>query len=81
MERIVNLGLIQESCQQDLKANFDKTVLHIKEAAQQGAQIICTQELFKSPYFCQTEDSNHFELAEEINNNNSTIRRLSQAGS
>ncbi len=78
MKRNVNLGLIQESCQEDLKANFDKTVLKIKEAAQQGAQIICTQELFKSPYFCQTEDSKNFELAEEINNNNSTIQHLSQ---
>ncbi len=60
MKRNVNLGLIQESCQGDLKANFDKTVLKIKEAAKQGAQIICTQELFKSPYFCQTEDSGQF---------------------
>ena len=51
MERLVNLGLIQMSCQEDIEANFDKTKQRIREAADQGAQIICTQELFKSPYF------------------------------
>ena len=56
MKNKVTLGLIQMTCQEDIKANFDKTVLNIKEAANQGAQIICTQELFKSPYFCQVED-------------------------
>ena len=36
------------------------------EAAQQGARIICTQELFRSQYFCQSEDHANFELAEAI---------------
>jgi N-carbamoylputrescine amidase len=39
---------------------------HIREAASQGAQIICLQELFVSRYFCQTEDTEHFHLAEPI---------------
>ena len=39
---------------------------HIREAASQGAQIICLQELFASRYFCQTEDTEHFHLAEPI---------------
>jgi N-carbamoylputrescine amidase len=77
MERIVNLGLIQMSCQEDIEANFNKTVLNIKEAAKKGAQIICTQELFKSPYFCQIEDSDNFDLAEILDENNPTIRKLS----
>jgi N-carbamoylputrescine amidase len=64
------------SCQEDIKANFDKTVLKIKEAADQGAQIICTQELFKSPYFCQIEDSIYFDLAEVIDDKNPTIQKL-----
>lgn len=76
VERIVNLGLIQMSCSEDIEENFDKTVGFIKEAAQQGAQIICTQELFKSPYFCQSEDAKHFELAEEIDENSVTVQKL-----
>jgi N-carbamoylputrescine amidase len=78
MKRTVNLGLIQMKCTEDIGGNFDKTVGFIREAAGRGAQIICTQELFKSPYFCQTEDWNHFDLAEEINKNSLTVCRLSE---
>ena len=81
MDRTVKLGLIQMSCQEDIKANFDKTVDLIGEAAKKGAQIICTQELFKSLYFCQQEDSSNFELAEEINEKSKTIQELSELAS
>ncbi|MCD6426455.1 MAG: carbon-nitrogen hydrolase [Anaerolineales bacterium] len=81
MERKVNLGLIQMKCQEDNKANFDKAILHIKEAAGNGAQIICTQELFKSPYFCQVENPDHFDLAEVIDEKNPTIKKLSELAS
>ena len=37
-----------------------------ERAAKQGAQIICTQELFRSEYFCQSEDHKYFKLAETI---------------
>jgi len=67
VKRTVNLGLIQMSCIDDKKTNFEKTVARIEQAAKQGAQIICTQELFKSLYFCQTEDKDQFALAEEVN--------------
>ena len=77
MGRMVNLGLIQMSCQEDIEENFSRTVDHIKQAAGDGAQIICTQELFKSPYFCQIEDPVNFDLAEIINENNPTIQKLS----
>ena len=39
----------------------------IRQAAADGAQIICTQELFQTPYFCAHEDPKHFELAEDLN--------------
>ena len=81
MGRKVNLGLIQMKCQEDNKANFDKTILHIKEAAGNGAQIICTQELFKSPYFCQVENPDHFDLAEVIDEKNPTIKKLGELAS
>ncbi|MGB2963894.1 MAG: carbon-nitrogen hydrolase [Anaerolineales bacterium] len=76
MDRTVKLGLIQMSCQEDIKANFDKTVDLIGEAAKKGAQIICTQELFKSPYFCQVEDPENYSLAEVIDEKSPTIQKL-----
>jgi N-carbamoylputrescine amidase len=50
----------------DTQANLDKAVLRIREAAALGAQIICLQELFRSPYFCQRQDPSLFDLAEPI---------------
>ena len=62
----VTLGLIQTACSADPRANFRKTLAATERAARQGAQIICTQELFRSQYFCQSEDCDHFQLAETI---------------
>jgi N-carbamoylputrescine amidase len=62
----VVLGLIQTSCSPDPKENFEKTADRIRQAARDGAQIICTQELFRSQYFCQSEDHEYFKLAEPI---------------
>jgi len=64
--RIVRLGLIQTACSADAKANLTKTLALTERAAKQGAQIICTQELFRSQYFCQSEDHENFKLAEPI---------------
>src|SRR5271169_717470 len=60
------LGLIQMRCETDPRANLDKAVARIHQAADTGAQIICLQELFRSPYFCQQEDIRNFDLAEPI---------------
>jgi N-carbamoylputrescine amidase len=76
MGKIVNVGLIQMSCSDNLEQNFDKTVEYIEQAVSQGAQIVCTQELFKSRYFCQVVDNSLFSLAEEIDDRNVTIQRL-----
>lgn len=62
----VNVALIQMSCGFDQAANLEKALAQINEAAQQGANIVSTQELFLSQYFCQTEDHSNFELAETI---------------
>jgi len=64
--QIVKLGLIQTSCARDVASNFRKTLQLAERAAQKGAQIICTQELFRSQYFCQSEDYENFKLAETI---------------
>jgi N-carbamoylputrescine amidase len=62
----VTLGLLQHACSARPAENMKKTLSLVEKAAQQGAQIICTQELFRSQYFCQSEDHNNFALAETI---------------
>ncbi|PTY04779.1 acyltransferase [Opitutaceae bacterium EW11] len=62
----VTLGLLQHACSPDPKENLEKTLSLAERAAKQGAQIICTQELFRSQYFCQSEDHENFKLAEPI---------------
>jgi len=62
----VNLGLLQTSCSRDPAANLKKTLAFAERAARAGARIICTQELFRSQYFCQSEDHANFKLAERI---------------
>ena len=62
----MTLGLIQTRCGLDPAANLQTALEGIRTAAHRGAQIICLQELFRSQYFCQTEDHDHFALAEPI---------------
>jgi N-carbamoylputrescine amidase len=64
--KIVKIGVVQMSCTKNPEENLSKAVAKIREAAAQGAQIVCLQELFKSLYFCDTEDYDHFKLAESI---------------
>ena len=78
MERIVNLGLIQMSCGDDIEANYAKAVDYIRKAAGQGANIVCLQELFKSRYFCQVVDSHLYALAEKVDENAPTVRQLGE---
>lgn len=63
---LVHLGLIQAAVGPDPAANLAATLAKAEQAANDGAQIICTQELFRSHYFCQNEDHAHFQLAEPI---------------
>jgi N-carbamoylputrescine amidase len=65
-DRIVHVGLTQMSCSADVKANRARQVRLAEQACKQGADIVCTQELFTSQYFCQVEDHRFFELAETI---------------
>ncbi len=63
---VVSLGLIQERTQSDPAVALTRTIERIRQAAAEGAQIICTQELFLGPYFCQTEDHANFARAESV---------------
>ena len=60
------VGLIQMACAKDPNENLAKAEWRIREAAGQGAQIVCVQELFRSQYFCREESAELFDLAEPI---------------
>ena len=61
-----SIAILQNACGLDVAQNLEKAVAAIREAAKRGAQVICTQELFRSQYFCQREDQSLFDLAEPI---------------
>src|SRR5665213_3439646 len=63
---MVTLALLQHACGSEPAANLKRTLALAEQAARRGAQIICTQELFRSRYFCQSEDYAHFKLAEPV---------------
>jgi N-carbamoylputrescine amidase len=62
----VSIGLLQHACSADPEANLAAALALAEEAAERGANIICTQELFRSQYFCQKEDHENFTLAEPV---------------
>lgn len=66
MGATVKVGLVQMSCSEDPERNMETAVGGIRAAASKGAQVVCLQELFRSQYFCQTEDVSRFDLAEPI---------------
>jgi N-carbamoylputrescine amidase len=60
------VGLVQMSCDEKPKKNLEKALDRIADAARRGATVVCLQELFRSQYFCQSEDIKLFSLAETI---------------
>src|SRR3984885_3460913 len=64
--RKYTVGLVQMQMGPDPDANFESAVNHVRQAARQGANIVCLPELFRAQYFCQREDIRLFDLAESI---------------
>ncbi len=62
----MKVGLIQQSATSDIAANKHRLKENIKSAAANGAELVVLQELHNSLYFCQTEDTDIFDLAEPI---------------
>jgi N-carbamoylputrescine amidase len=60
------IGIIQDSAGADAAANLRRTDTLVREAARRGAQIVCLKELFQAPYFCKSQQSDRFDLAEPI---------------
>ena len=65
-ESKVKIGLVQTSCSEVPSENMTKAIKGIREAAAKGANIVCLQELFRSLYFCTSEEYAPFTLAESI---------------
>ncbi len=62
----IRIALVQSAVFGGKRETIEKTVSELKRAAEQGAQVVCLQELFATPYFCQEKRKVFFELAEEI---------------
>jgi N-carbamoylputrescine amidase len=66
VENLLKIGLVQQSCGADRASNLAATTAGVRAAARQGARLVLLQELHTGMYFCQTEDTRHFDLAETI---------------
>ena len=64
--RKLKVGMVQQSCGNDIQTNIHKLEKNIRECASRGAQLVVLQELHNSVYFCQTEDAALCNLAEPI---------------
>lgn len=65
-DKQLKVSVVQHSNTPDLQHNTDKTIQGIREAAAEGAKLVVLQELHRSLYFCQTEETDLFDLAETI---------------
>jgi N-carbamoylputrescine amidase len=63
---VLRVGLVQMRCSQDPAENLARALAGIEDAAGRGARLVCLQELFRTPYFCQEEDAARFDLAEPV---------------
>ncbi|AEX22143.1 MULTISPECIES: N-carbamoylputrescine amidase [Vibrio] len=68
MSKVVKFAALQLTKSWDLEDNLEKAKKAIREAAQNGANVILPQELFAAPYFCKKQEAKYFELAEETEN-------------
>ncbi|MBO7292271.1 MAG: carbon-nitrogen hydrolase [Bacteroidaceae bacterium] len=66
MSKILKVGIVQQSNTADIEQNKVSLRAGIERCAEQGAQLVVLQELHNSLYFCQTENTDLFDLAEPI---------------
>jgi N-carbamoylputrescine amidase len=66
MPKKFTVGLVQMAFGQDPEKNLERAISKIKAAAAEGADLVCLPELFRTQYFCQTEDATLFDLAETV---------------
>ncbi len=66
MSNTVRAAIVQAEWTGDGASMVDKHVAYAEQAAGQGAQVMCFQEIFNTPYFCQVQENEHFDTAEPI---------------
>jgi N-carbamoylputrescine amidase len=64
--RRYRVGLVQMACSANPAENLARASAGVAEAARRGADVVCLQELFRTPYFCQREEASNFDLAEPV---------------
>ncbi len=65
--RTIHFAATQFACTSDIRANIEKAKYLVVEAAELGAKVVLLQELFATPYFCQDQSPEHFNLAAPAN--------------
>lgn len=71
--RLVKVAATQMSCSDNIDENIQKADRLVREAAEQGAQIILIQELFETLYFCQKEKPEYYNFATEAEHNKAIL--------
>ena len=66
MANVIRAAIVQTGWTGDKQSMIDHNLDYARQAASQGAQVICFQELFYGPYFCQVQDAEYYEYAEEV---------------
>ena len=66
MSSIVRAALVQAEWTGDVESMIDKQIGYARQAADEGAQVLCFQEIFSTPYFCAVQEREHFSYAEQM---------------
>ncbi|MDE0600860.1 MAG: acyltransferase [bacterium] len=74
-KQMVSAALVQSEWTGDQESMVEKNISYARDAAEQGAQVLCFQEIFNSPYFCTVQDSDNYSWAEPIPDG-PTIQRM-----
>ena len=75
MANIIRAAIVQTAWTGDAESMVDKSVGYARRAAERGARVMCFQELFNGPYFCQVQDDDHKDAAERVPEG-PTVRRM-----
>ena len=79
MANTVRAAIVQTTWTGDKESMVEKNVKYARDAAEQGAQVMCFQEMFNAPYFCQVQDDVHKDTAEPIPDGPTTQRMIELA--
>lgn len=79
MSNVIRAAILQTDWTGDSASMVDKHVKFAEQAAEDGAQVMCFQEIFNTPYFCQVQENEHFDTAEAIPDGPTMQRMISLA--